>query len=236
MTNESPRASTASTTPRPRHLPSRFAAVALALAVLLVAPTEVSAEDDEDRFYNRDSLLAGATVHSFAGDVGGIDPFYGVGFKWDTFSDFQGVEGLEDKTIWEFIGLGLTVYYFQGLTPFDAELETGTQTTLEFEASAFQVGILATLIYLPGDLFHPYLGIGFAWTEYSADEETEELSGSGVFPMLDVNIGSRLDLNDTFFFDLSLYANVGRDSFIGLPEDQTILFFTTFLGFGVNVI
>ncbi|MBH25624.1 MAG: hypothetical protein CMH57_14470 [Myxococcales bacterium] len=215
----------------------RLAAPLQATLTLLIITltTAAAAEDTEDRRHNHDSLVAGATVHSFAGDAGSIDPFFGFGLKWDTFSDFQDVEGLKDRTIWEFISLGMTVFYFQSVTPYEASLDYG-DTTLEFDGEAFQVGILATLMYLPGAL-HPYIGIGFAWTEMSASDDGDDAPpGREIFPMFDANIGSRLDLSDTFFLDLSLYANWGRDSNILLDDTRNILFFSTFLGVGVNVL
>ncbi|MEO1271482.1 MAG: hypothetical protein AAFX99_25595 [Myxococcota bacterium] len=211
----------------------------LILAILLALTSSVAAQDSpppEERRHNHDSLLVGATVHSFAADAGSIDPFFGYGLKWDTFSDFQDVEGLKGQTIWEYISLGMTVFYFQSLSNYEASFDYGEDTALEFDGKAFQVGILATLMYLPG-AFHPYIGIGFAWTEVSASDDDEEaFPGREIFPMFDANIGTRLDFNDTFFLDLSLYANWGRNSNIQLNETQNILFFTTFLGVGVNVL
>lgn len=189
---------------------------------------------EDTRWYNHDSLVAGVTVHSFAGDAGPISPFLGYGLKWDTFSDFMGVSDLKDETIWEFIGLGLEVFYFQSLTDYPAELAVGANT-LEFDSSMFQVGILATLIYLPGR-FHPMLGIGFTWTELSAADETELTPGSEIFPMLDSQLGLRVDLVDALSIDLSLYGNWGRDGNIALGESRNIFFFSTFLGLSWNII
>jgi hypothetical protein len=217
----------------------RLIASALLLAGLLLASSAapVSAQEAapvSERRFNHDSLVAGGTVHSFAADLGPISPFGGVGFKWDTFSDFQGIEGLQGQTIWEFIALGLTVYYFQGLSGFEVDTTDAAGAPLQLDtAGAFQVGILATMMYLPGSV-HPYVGVGFAWTEiYDRDEA---LAGSLVLPMLDVNLGVRLDLNPTFFIDFSNYANWGRDGALGQAATQDILFFTTFLGLGVNVL
>lgn len=212
---------------------SRWALGVLVMGVCAVAWSG-AASAEPPRHFNHDSLVVGGTVHSFAGDVGPISPFLGMGFKWDTFSDFQGIEGLKDRTIWEYIALGLTVYGFVGLTDFEVDEAQALDAGAAFDrGSAFQVGILATMMVLPGWL-HPYVGIGFAWTELR--DASEALEGSQVFPMLDVNLGARLDLSGTLFVDFSNYANWGRDGAVGVGATQDILFFSTFLGLGVNVL